>query len=138
MLNNEGAAYALVAMYEIARRHPGVKHPPCVRADGIAATYKLPRFYLRKVMSQLANAELLDSVKGPHGGFLLNRPMKDITFYEIFKAVGVLRPMDPGRNLVKGMPRPVQTVLNHVGQEAVASVKELLLGITLADLFKSK
>jgi Rrf2 family protein len=138
MLDKRTAAYALVAMYEIAGQHRGVKNPPSVRADDIATKYKLPYAYLAKVMSQLANAEILDSVRGPHGGSRLNRPMKDITFYDIFEGAEVLAPLDTRRHQVKGVPRPVQAVLNQVRQEFAASVKELLLGITLADLFKSK
>jgi Rrf2 family protein len=105
---------------------------------GIATKYKLPRAFLVKILSKPVNAELLHSVRGPRGGSRLNRPMKDITLYDIFNGVGVLGPMDIRRNLVKGMPRPVQAALNYAQQEAVTSVKELLLGITLADLFKSK
>jgi Rrf2 family protein len=138
MLDKQTAAYALVAMYEIAARHRGVKNPPTVRAQDIATKYKLPPAFLAKIMCQLTNAELLDSLRGPRGGSRLNRPMKDITFYDIFNAVEVLAPMDTSRNLVKGMPRLVQAVLNQVQREFAASVKELLLGITLADLFKSK
>ncbi len=138
MMQQQTAAYALVAMYEIARRHKGVKNPPCVRAQDIATKYKLPQPYLAKILCQLANAELLDTVRGPRGGSRLNRPMKDITFYDIFNGVGALGPMDTPRNPVKGVPRQVQAVLNHAEQEAVTSVKELLCGRTLADLFKSK
>jgi Rrf2 family protein len=125
-------------MYEIADRHRGVKNPPSVRADDIATKYKLPQPYLRKIVGQLTNAEILDSVRGPHGGSRLNRPMKDITFYDIFNGVGVLGPTDKRRNLAKGMPRSIQAVLNQVEQEATTSVKDLLCRRTLADLFKSK
>ncbi len=138
MLHKQTVAYALVAMYEIAARHRGVKHPPSVQAHDIATKYKLPQPYLAKVMCQLANAELLDSVRGPQGGFRLNRPMKDITFHHIFDSAGVLAPPATRRNQVKGGPRQVQAVLSHAQQEAVTSVKDLLCGRTLADLFKSK
>ena len=138
MLDKRTGAYALVAMYEIANRHRGVKDPPSVQADDIATKYKLPPAFLKKVMSQLSTAGLLHTIRGPNGGSRLNRPMKDITFYDIFNGVGALGPMDTPPNSVKGVPRQVQAALNHAEQEAVASVKELLLGRTLADLFKSK
>ncbi len=138
MLHKRTAAYALVAMYEIADRHRGVKNPPSVQAHDIATKYKLPQPYLAKILCQLANAELLDTVRGPRGGSRLNRPMKDITLYDIFDSAGALAPMATRRNQDKGMPRPVQAVLNHAEQEAVTSVKDLLRGRTLADLFKSK
>ncbi len=137
MLDKRTAAYALAAMYEIAGRHRGVKNPPSVPAHDIATKCKLPQPYLMKVMCQLANAELLDSARGPQGGSRLNRPMKDITLYDIFDSVGALGPMATPRHAVKGVPRPVQAVLNQVQQEFAASVKELLLGRTRADLFKS-
>ena len=138
MLDKRTSAYALVAMYEIADRHRGVKNPPSVKAHDIATKYKLPPAFLMKVMSQLSSAGLLHAVRGPRGGSRLNRPMKDITFYDIFDSTDVLGPMDTPRQPVKGIPRSVQVALNHAEQEAVASVKDLLCGRTLADLFKSK
>ncbi len=138
MLDDRTAAYALLVMYEIAKQHRGVKNPPSVLAQDIVAKYRLPQGYLGKILSKLVNAELLDSVTGPGGGYRLNRSMKGITFYDIFDSTGVLAPPATRRNQVKGGPRQVQAVLNGVEQEAVTSVKDLLCGRTLADLFKSK
>ncbi len=138
MLHKRTAAYALLAMYEIADRHRGVKNPPGVRAHDIAAKYKLPQAYMAKILCQLANVELLDSVRGPQGGFHLNRPMKSITLFDIFDGAEVLAPLDTRRHQVKGMARPVATTINRVRQEFAASVKGLLVKTTLADLFKSK
>jgi Rrf2 family iron-responsive transcriptional regulator len=138
MLDKRTSTYALLVMYEIARQHRGVENPPSVRLQDIVSKYKLPQGYLGKMLSWLVNAELLDSARGPRGGYCLNRPMKDITFYDIFDSVGALGPMDTPRNPVKGVPRSIQVVLNNAEQEAVASVKDLLCRRTLADLFKSK
>ncbi len=138
MLQQRTTAYALVAMYELARRHQGARNPPSVGAEDIATKSKLPPAFLRKILSELANAKLLDSVPGLQGGFRLNRPMKEITFYDIFNSVGALGPMDTPRQPVRGVPRSVQVVLNDAEQEVVTSVKDLLCGRTLADLFKSK
>ncbi len=138
MLDKQTAAYALLAMYEIARRHRGVKNPPGVHVGDIVAKYKLPQAYVPKILSGLVDAELLDSVRGPKGGLRLNRPMNNITLYDIFKGAEVLAPLNTRRHQVKGVARPVATTINRVRQEFAASVKELLVGITLADLFKSK
>lgn len=138
MLDKQTAAYALLSMYEIAGRHRGVKNPPGVQAHSIVAKYKLPQAFVPKILTELVNAEVLDSVRGPQGGLRLNRPMKNITLYDIFEGAQVLAPLDPRRHQVKGIARPVATTINRVRQEFAASVKKRLVKTTLADLFKSK
>ena len=46
-----------------------------------------PEPYVGKILQQLAKAGLLDSQKGPHGGFHLNRPAKDISLAAIVDAI---------------------------------------------------
>ena len=138
MLHNKTAIYALLALYEIADQQRGVQHPPSVRAQDIAAKYRLPMAFVAKILSRLANAEVLHSDKGPRGGFRLNLPVKNITLYDIFDGAEAITTTGSPRKLVKGMPRPVQAAMSHTLEEADESVKKLLLGRTLAGLFKSR
>jgi Rrf2 family protein len=52
----------------------------------IAAALRVSEHHLAKVMQQLAKAGVLDSTRGPHGGFQLNRPAEGISLLEVFEA----------------------------------------------------
>jgi Rrf2 family transcriptional regulator, nitric oxide-sensitive transcriptional repressor len=134
MLRKKTATYALLALYEIAEQHRDAPHPSGVRAHDIAHKHKLPKAYVAKILSQLANAEILHSDRGPRGGFRLNRGPKEITLYDIFDGVGALTTNDKKRLAVKGLPAPVQNAMNRTQDEAAELLKGLFVKTTLADL----
>ncbi len=53
----------------------------------IAETLKASAHHLAKVMQRLTKAGLVTSVRGPQGGFLVERPAGEITLLEIYEAV---------------------------------------------------
>jgi Rrf2 family protein len=70
--------YALRASLYIARHHP---EP--ARVNDIADAIAAPRTYLAKILSDLARAGLLDSTRGPAGGFRLARDPDALTLAAI-------------------------------------------------------
>jgi len=134
MIRNKTATYALLALYEIAEQHRDTPHPTGVRAHDIAQKHKLPKAYVAKILSQLANAEILHSDRGPRGGFRLNRAVKSITVYDIFDGVGALVSNDKKPKPVKGLPQPVQAVMSRAHKDVAASLKGIFLQTTLADI----
>jgi Rrf2 family transcriptional regulator, nitric oxide-sensitive transcriptional repressor len=134
MLRKKTATYALLALYEIAEQHRDNPHPSGVRAHDIAHKHKLPKAYVAKILSQLANAEILHSDRGPRGGFRLNRGTKEITLYDIFEGVGALTMNDKKKMGVKGLPQPVQNAMTHTQDQAAEMLKALLVKTTLAEL----
>lgn len=78
MILSQTATYALRAMLHLAEADPGVP----VRVDDIAEALKVPRNYLSKILHGLTRAGLLDSTRGPKGGFVLSRPPDTITLAE--------------------------------------------------------
>lgn len=50
----------------------------------IARHESIPKQYLSKILLQLVDANIIKSVKGPGGGFILARKAKDITLYQVF------------------------------------------------------
>lgn len=58
-----------------------------ILAKQIAGALSIPREFLNKVMQRLVKAGFLVSVKGPGGGFLLAKDPKDITIFDIVKAI---------------------------------------------------
>jgi Rrf2 family protein len=50
--------------------------------------FGIPGDYLLKVLRKLVRAGLLDSVRGPNGGFLLLRPISEISVLDVVEAMG--------------------------------------------------
>ncbi len=77
------AEYALRVMAIIASLEPGKP----VRAIDLTDKTGIPPHYLSKIMRRLVAAGLLKSQKGRGGGFVLARPLSEIFFSDILKAV---------------------------------------------------
>ena len=77
------AGYALVAVGHIASEYPSSP----ILAKSISGKYKIPLDYLLKILQQLVRASVLNSVRGPHGGFTLAQPPAKISFLNIVEAV---------------------------------------------------
>lgn len=75
--------YALRAMLDLAL-HQG--DSPVTRED-IARRQELPATYLAQLFAALTKAGLIESVRGPGGGYVLGRPVEEITVGEIIRVV---------------------------------------------------
>ena len=77
------ADYAVVMMTAAARRGDAVR----VSAAELAQDTGVPLPTAQKLMGQLAAAGLLSSVRGAGGGFMLARPVSEISLADIVEAV---------------------------------------------------
>ena len=77
------AGYALVAVGHISR----VAEENPILAKVIAKQYKIPLDYLLKIMQQLVRADILNSIRGPRGGFTLAKAATRISVLDIIEAV---------------------------------------------------
>src|SRR5688500_3375214 len=77
------ADYAVVRMSAAALRRDSVR----VSAAELAQDTGVPLPTAQKLMSQLAGAGLLNSVRGAGGGFMLARPVTEISLADIVEAV---------------------------------------------------
>lgn len=75
--------YALLAVETIARRAPY----DTMTAKHIAQEHQLPVGYLQKVLQQLVRANVLESLRGPQGGFVLAKPADKLNLREIIEAI---------------------------------------------------
>lgn len=71
--------YALRAVLYLAREGQGEPVP----VEAIANALDLPRNYLSKTLHTLAKRGVLDSMRGPHGGYTLSKPADRVPLYEI-------------------------------------------------------
>lgn len=134
MLRFKASAYALLAMYEIAKEHKGITNPPGIRAADIAKKYRLPKAYTAKVLSQLANGGLLHSDRGPRGGYRLNRNPERLTMHDIFEGVGGLATDKMETNQVSTLPPPVEAALRRARQDTISTLKTLFKKTSLSDI----
>lgn len=74
--------YALRATLFVARSHPR----PLPVGD-IADAVQAPRGYLAKILSELARTGVLESSRGPGGGFRLSRQPADVVLADVVSAI---------------------------------------------------
>ncbi len=134
MFRRKTATYALLALYEISSQHRGKSSPRGVRAGDIAETHKLPKAYVAKILSQLAGAGILQSNRGPRGGFRLNQSPDTISLYDVFEAVGALVTFNRKDDVLKDKPPAVRSVMNKALGDAAAQLKELFRETSLEDV----
>jgi len=79
MILSQTAVYALKAVMYLAEAQ---KDTP-VRVDDIAEALSVPRNYLSKILHVLGRAGLLESTRGPHGGFCLAGPAEDVLLTDV-------------------------------------------------------
>src|SRR3954451_12768384 len=73
--------YAVRAMAELATA--GDKH--AVKAEDIAVAQDIPLNFLLGILRELRNGQLVRSVRGREGGYLLSRSAADITLADIIR-----------------------------------------------------
>ncbi|MEV7277866.1 Rrf2 family transcriptional regulator [Streptomyces sp. NPDC093111] len=121
--------YAIRAMAELA----GDQDRP-LKAEDIAGRQDIPVRFLFVVLSDLRQARLVSSVRGPDGGYALTRPPGEITVADVIRAMD--GPLVSVRDLkltgleYQGAAAPMPDVWRAVR----ASLRQVLEGTTLADL----
>src|SRR5665213_2265804 len=83
MLYSRSAEYAIRALIPLADLPAG----EFALVKTLAADTGLPSHFLAKLLQDLARIGVLKSTKGPHGGFRLNLPAKDISMLRLVEAI---------------------------------------------------
>ena len=76
-------SYALRALSEIAATG---EHKP-VNRQSIAERQNISSSFLERILIDLKKSHLIKSVRGPGGGFILNKNEGEITVWDVFSAV---------------------------------------------------
>ena len=124
------ADYGLMALKYLAEQPPSSARS----AKDIAEAYHIPPPLLAKILQTLAKAQLLVSHAGTNGGYALARPAKEISAFEVIRAIDgplfitscitIHGPCDlAGHCTIKEPLRKVND-----------SIKDLLSGIRISDL----
>lgn len=82
LISTKGA-YGLAAMFELAQ----IKTGKPIQIREIAARAEIPQNYLEQLLILLRKANLVKSIRGAHGGYMLVREPKEIIIGEILIAL---------------------------------------------------
>ena len=81
-----------------------------VQSGAINERQGIPRRYLEPVLQQLVRADILEGVRGPHGGYRLAKERKDISLADIARAVRSTEAASEVANDSNGSPLGTQIV----------------------------
>ena len=126
--------YGLRAMLELARQFGKAPLP----MSTLAQRQGLSRKYLHALLTLLKAAGLVRSIRGPGGGFVLDRPPAQITFSEILHAAeGPLSLVDCVADR-RACNKSKRCPARWVWRDLSGAIEDVLDNVTLADMAASK
>ena len=110
-----------------------------LKLEELAAATDAPRSVLEQVMPALRSGGIVRSVRGPGGGYTLNRPPEEITLERIVRLFqGQLAPIGYAtRSHPDSAPELVAGTLRPVWEEVRDATIEILARTTFADLARA-
>lgn len=121
--------YAVTAMLDLALH---TEHGPVSLAD-ISARQGISLSYLEQLFARLRQCNLVQSVRGPGGGYRLLGNTADISIAQVVDAVS--ESLDATRCEGKGNCQDGEVCLtHHLWENLSAQIHQFLSGISLADL----
>ena len=121
--------YALIAL----RHLQGLDERELVSAKELAKAYGVPKELLAKVLQRLAKKNIIDAIKGPHGGYRLAidpKSMKLTEFFEVIEGpMGIMDCyIDSGCEQMDGCI--IRTPINRIND----SIRTMFNNMTLAEV----
>ena len=124
--------YACIAMLELASQY-GSGEP--VRIRRIAERHDVPPRFLVQILLQLKGAGLVNSVRGAAGGYQLIKPPEEVSLGHVMEVIeGTTE--ENGFTSSASPDSPAVKVLMQAWKEVAAMQRQMLEGITLADLLE--
>lgn len=127
--------YAVMAMVDIGQQAGG--RP--VSLQDIAGRQDISQEYLEQLFMKLRKAGLVDSARGPGGGYRLARQPEEIVIAEIIEAVD--EPVKMTRcegDAVEGCVKGVQCCTHDLWQSISRQVSGFLANVTLEDVVQKR
>jgi Rrf2 family protein len=128
MIVSAKTEYACIAVLELAARH-GRGEP--VRIREIADAHGIPSRFLVQILLQLKSAGIVQSIRGAAGGYQLAREPDEITLLDVMTVVDAQLAEN---NMGSTRNSATTRVLQRTWKEVAAKERELLAGVTFADL----
>jgi Rrf2 family iron-sulfur cluster assembly transcriptional regulator len=125
--------FAVTAMIDLALR----QHNGPVTLAGISQRQRISLSYLEQLFGKLRRHQLVESTRGPGGGYTLGRPAKDVTVADIIFAVD--EPLDATQCGGKENCHDDQRCMTHdLWSNLNAKMVEYLDSVNLADLMEQQ
>ncbi len=133
MILSTKARYAVMAMIDIADSDSDQP----ISLVTISERQKISLSYLEQIFSRLKKSGIVESVKGPGGGYILKRNRKEITIDEIIKATGEPIKMTRCSNVKKScISTNTKCKTHHLWNGLENKIYEYLNSISLEDICK--
>lgn len=127
--------YGVRAIFDIAyhgQDQPGV----AAQAKDIARREDIPLRYLEQIFQDLKRAGLVESKRGPRGGYYLKRSAAEITLGDVVRALqGPIEEMFAVED-VASAPASTHTVTTALWRELAAHVSSWFDSVSISDLVK--
>ncbi len=133
LIRRDRAMVAVTIMLDVAF-HAG--RTATVSAADIAERIGLARRGMEPLLQQLSRAGLLESVRGPRGGYRLGRPRRDILASEVVSVAVAGEPADPLAASEGPGGRLQEVVVEGLWRELDEQATARLAGLTLDDLLR--
>ncbi|MDX2073247.1 MAG: Rrf2 family transcriptional regulator [Alphaproteobacteria bacterium] len=135
MILGTKARYAVMAMVELAGRPAGV---PVVLAD-LAESQEITLPYLEQIFARLKNSGLVNSVRGPGGGYVLAQPAEKTYIADIVEAADESLKMTRCDAHTSGcMSTKTRCMTHHLWEGLEIQINRYLSSISLADVRANK
>ncbi len=125
--------YALKALIEIGTSEKDVP----VKRETIANNQNISSQFLEQVLIPLTKSKIIKSVRGPGGGFILNKKAKDINTWQVFEAVESTTKLYENKSTDSdkddsSTTQQIQSVWDSIDD----NLKQTMSGISLADVIE--
>lgn len=117
--------HAIMAMLALAMRDG-----QAVRLGDLAAEQGISLSYLEQIFARLREAELVEGIRGPGGGYRLSCHADEVTLADILDAVEEQADSNPANRLASPVQQMWQALSNQL--------RDFLDGITLASLLEKQ
>ena len=109
-----------------------------ITSDFLASSIQVNPVIIRKLLSQLKDAGLIEVKRGP-GGAAIAKPMEEITFLDIYHAVGCIEEntlfhFHENPNLNCPVGKNIHNILDDKLIQIQTAMEQELKSITLADI----
>ncbi|HEU5060366.1 MAG TPA: Rrf2 family transcriptional regulator [Kofleriaceae bacterium] len=134
--------YGVRAIFDIAYHGQDSPQSAAAQARDIARREDIPLRYLEQIFQDLKRAGLVESKRGPRGGYYLKRPSSEITLAEVVRALQgpidetFLLEDDDTASARPGQPPSSRQVTAGLWKELADHVSSWFTGVTVADLVK--
>jgi Rrf2 family iron-sulfur cluster assembly transcriptional regulator len=132
----------LVLMSQDNPAAPGSRRASYIMLDKLTEQANLPREFLAKIFRQLVEGGILNSAKGPGGGFALAKPAHEVSLLNVIEAIDGGHQID---GCVVGlarcndhMPCPQHDLFKPIRQRLRAYLSTTTLADTAASLKEKK